>query len=415
MNAKNILIFYSPSIQGKGNVGNPKLQELIRLGAVFCDWYDTYYRYGKKGAERYIENFINSNGIDTLIYTLDDTLYYYSPDFFERIRKNIFVVMIAGDSEYYYNVRDQYYAQAADLVIGDDFTIVPKLNQIGVNAINCFAYYETTQLYRIENMQKDIDVSFIGHIRGLAGRPDNINYLKNNGINVRTFGRNSESGWLGFEEYRRIICRSRINLNFSGLTNMTRWTGECNINKRKTQMKGRVFEVLFCGGFLLTEYFYGVEKLLEVGREIEVYSNKEELLKKVRYYLENESQREAIAERGYKRAVNDYNVKTGIMKILEEVEAYRKKKKYELSQIYFDRDFIRNYTTFRVLLIIRFIKAGKWKEAFEEFKIVLRYRELNIYLICVFITEEILDKFPIKIRPILRFLFKGKQVWKNYS
>jgi len=61
-----------------------------------------------------------------------------------------------------------------------------------------------------------------------------------------------------------------------------------------------------------------------------------------------------------------------------------------------------------VLLIIRFIKAGKWKFAIEELKLILKYRKFDWYQIRVFFIEEILDSSP-KIKSVLKFIIKGNK------
>ncbi len=198
-----------------------------------------------------------------------------------------------------------------------------------------------------------------------------------------------------------ITNRSKINLTFSGLAETTRLTRKYQIHKRKKQLKGRIEESIICGGFVLSEYAPGLENLFEIGMEINVFHDKEELLEKVKYYLKHEEERESIARRGYERAKRDYDVKLAVPKLLSTIDELRKKKIYKPSEIYLDEVFIRNYTAFRVFLIIRFIKAGKLKFAIEELKIVLKYRKLDWYQSCIFIIKGITDNLPT-IKSFLR-------------
>src|SRR3972149_6206338 len=117
--------------------------------------------------------------------------------------------------------------------------------------------------------------------------------------------------------------------------------------------------------------------------------------------MKHEEERESIAIRGYERAKRDCDIKLAVPKLLSTIDELRKKKIYKPSEIYLDEEFIRNYTTFRVFLIMRFIKAGKWKFAIEELKIVLKYRKLDWYQSCIFIIKGIFDNFPI-IRSFLK-------------
>ena len=77
----------------------------------------------------------------------------------------------------------------------------------------------------------------------------------------------------------------------------------CNISN---DINYRTFETTGCGTFLLTNYKPGLEKLFDIGKEIVVYNDLNDLDNKVKYYLENEEEREKIALAGYNRAKKDH-------------------------------------------------------------------------------------------------------------
>ena len=77
----------------------------------------------------------------------------------------------------------------------------------------------------------------------------------------------------------------------------------CNISN---DINYRTFETCGCGTMLLTNYTPGLEKLFDIGKEIVVYESIEDLDNKVKYYLENEDERNMIAETGYQRAKKDH-------------------------------------------------------------------------------------------------------------
>ena len=68
----------------------------------------------------------------------------------------------------------------------------------------------------------------------------------------------------------------------------------------------RTFETTGCGTFLLTNYTPGLEKLFDIGKEIVVYNDLNDLDNKVKYYLENEEERKKIAKAGYERSKKDH-------------------------------------------------------------------------------------------------------------
>ena len=77
----------------------------------------------------------------------------------------------------------------------------------------------------------------------------------------------------------------------------------CNI---ADDINYRTFETCGCKTMLLTNYTPGLEKLFDIGKEIVVYDSLEDLNNKVRYYLENENERNQIAEAGYLRVKNEH-------------------------------------------------------------------------------------------------------------
>ncbi|MEW6558266.1 MAG: glycosyltransferase [Elusimicrobiota bacterium] len=407
MNELKILVIGSIYKNTLADSRNNLIETLLSNNSVFIDIQEIYNKYGFYGTHAYLTDYIKKNEINSVIYVgVSQWEFYLDISFFEKLRKDLFLVMETGDAEYYYETIIQYYAQAMDLVIVDDFVTPYRLRQIGINSLFYYSYLDTTHYYKKENVKKDIDVSFVGTITGRIGRSKYINYLLKNGINIKTFGWDSDSGVISQGKKIEIFNRSKINLNLTGLYYKSKIVKKNPIKKRIKGSKGTLLEVLSCGGFVLSEYYFGLENLFEFDKEIVIFRTKEELLEKVKYYLQHEAERENIAKRGHQRVIKDYNVKLAVPKLLATIDELRKEKVYRPSEIFVDDEFIKNYTTFRVLLILRFIKAGKWKFAFEELKIALKYRKFDWYQIHMFFIEEIFDSFP-KIKLMLK-IFLGK-------
>ena len=68
----------------------------------------------------------------------------------------------------------------------------------------------------------------------------------------------------------------------------------------------RIYDILACGGFLLTEYRPCLEEEFAVGEELETFKTPEELRDKIEYYLSHESQRCDIAKKGQIKVLNNY-------------------------------------------------------------------------------------------------------------
>jgi glycosyltransferase involved in cell wall biosynthesis len=387
------------------NYSNNFPEALLSNDVLCLDYKELYHNYGFNGVHNYIREYINENGINSMIFFFGACEFYFDLYFFEELRKKIYVVMFALDTAYTYEVRDQYYAQAMDLMIHSDFIVLLKSREIGIDSITYWGYFDANRYHKIEDLSQNIDVSFIGQITNKIGRLNYLNYLLENKINVEIFGPDSPGGIIPFEKKIEIYNRTKINLNFTSTMGTTWLTRDYSIHKRKKHITGKSLEATMCGGFMLCEYVHGIENLFEIGKEIEIFHDKEELLEKIRYYLEHEEERENIARNGYERAIKDYDAKLCVPKLIATIDELRNKKIYKPSEIYLDKEFIRNYTTYRVLLILRFIKAGRWKFAYEELKIILKYRKLDWYQIRIFFIEEILDLFP-KIKSVLKAILE---------
>jgi len=388
-------------------VGNTFIKRLLlNDGVSFLDYRALYYGRGYRGARGHIMAYVRENGINAVLWWADPCEIYYDVPFFEELRKKCFLAMILGDSALFYEVSYQYYAQAMDLVIAEEFVTVHKLAQIGVNAITHFGFFDPDQYRRIDNLPKDMDASFVGALGERVGRLEYIKHLSDNGIRVRTFGADSPGGRITLDKKIEVINKSRINLDFTGPGLVSRLTRKQQINRRKNQIKGKCLEYAMCGGFSLVEYVPGLENLFEIGKEIDVFHDKEELLEKARYYLKEEDKREAVALNGYKRARRDYDAKLTAPRLLATIDGLRGRKAYKPSEIYLDEGFIRDFTTYRVLLIIKFVKTGDWRFAFEELRVILKNRLLDWWQIRVFLIEEVLDKFP-RIKSALKAVLEG--------
>jgi spore maturation protein CgeB len=86
-------------------------------------------------------------------------------------------------------------------------------------------------------------------------------------------------------EMPKVFRQSKINLNPT-------------LRSIQTGLPQRIWDILASGGFLLTNYQAEIPEYLEIGKHLEAYENRQELLEKAAYYLEHEEEREAIAAAG---------------------------------------------------------------------------------------------------------------------
>jgi spore maturation protein CgeB len=115
-------------------------------------------------------------------------------------------------------------------------------------------------------------------------------------------------------EMVRIYNTTKINLGFSSVFEHGRAGGKVDQHVRL-----RDFEIPMSGGFYLTGYSTEISEYFKAGEEIEVYSTKEELISKIRYYIKNESRRRKIQEAGYRRALKDHQWKNRFEKLFLDI------------------------------------------------------------------------------------------------
>lgn len=172
---------------------------------------------------------------------------------------------------------------------------VPKFHAMGyANVIKSQWAVEPTVYYPLD-VPRDMPVSFVGQPHG--SRAQVMQWLRSEGIDVTLWG----YGWSGarsritHEQMLEVFSRSAVSLNLSNASVM----GE-------QQIKGRVFEVPACRGLLLTDHADDIESYYAIGKEIVVYDDVEDMADKIRFYIGNEPQREAIAEAGYRRTLAEH-------------------------------------------------------------------------------------------------------------
>ena len=95
------------------------------------------------------------------------------------------------------------------------------------------------------------------------------------------------------------VARARINLAFH--MGRDRATGFADL------VSTRTFEIPACGGFMLHVDNDEVRSLFDVPGEIDTFVSPADLLEKIRYWLANPVEREAVAARGHARAVPAYS------------------------------------------------------------------------------------------------------------
>ena len=84
------------------DVGRQCIQTLLDNNVLYLDYIEIYNKYGFSGVHNYIKEYVKNNGINSIIYGSSPSEFYFDVNYFEKLRKVIFLVMMTGDTEYYY-------------------------------------------------------------------------------------------------------------------------------------------------------------------------------------------------------------------------------------------------------------------------------------------------------------------------
>ncbi len=264
----------------------------------------------------------------------DSCFFFLFTDEFEKetikqISQKFLTLNWFADDHWRFDVYSKYYAPFFNWVVTTDSKAPAKYYKIGYKNVIKSQWACNNFLYKPLDLPKIYDVTFIGQPHG--NRKKIIEKIKQRGINIKCWGNGWPNGRISQEEMIKIFSQSKINLNLSnssGTINLKtpakiflkryndsikfckpkEWSSNFKsiLGMQREQIKGRNFEIPGCRGFLLTNDADNLKDYYKNGKEIVIYSNIDDLIKKINYYLVNNKEREIIANNGYQRTLTEH-------------------------------------------------------------------------------------------------------------
>ncbi len=108
-----------------------------------------------------------------------------------------------------------------------------------------------------------------------------------------------------YDEMPQVFYHSKINLN---ITSKSICTG----------LPLRIFDIMGCGGFCLTNYQAELPEYFDIGRDLAVYESIPHLLEQITYYLLHDDERREIAGHGYEKVKKYFSYECALREILEQ-------------------------------------------------------------------------------------------------
>jgi spore maturation protein CgeB len=170
------------------------------------------------------------------------------------------------------------------------------------------------------------DVSFVGGFNQY--RSWFVKVLRKKGINVKCYGNGWPDGPISNDQMIELFQTSKISLNISNsacydirylLSHPKNILHTLHTTKQSSQIKARNFEINYYGGFQLTDYAPTIEEYYDIGKEIACYISPDEAADQIKYYLENDEEREAIKLQGQKKAKLGYTYTGQMRKVLSRI------------------------------------------------------------------------------------------------
>jgi spore maturation protein CgeB len=227
-----------------------------------------------------------------------------------------------ADDHWRFDRFTRHYAPALDWSVTTDRDSLPRYTAIGYENVILSQWACNRYAYDKRGGELEFDVTFVGQAYG--DRPATVERLHAEGFAVRCWGFGWPDGRLEQDEMVRVFGASRINLNLSSAYSppralpmrlLDRMRGRQPV--RKSQIKGRTFEVPGSGGFLLTDHVPYLEDYLEPDREIGVFESTDDLVERVGWWLDHEQERAAAAEAGYRRVRAEHTYDRRFARIFE--------------------------------------------------------------------------------------------------
>lgn len=244
--------------------------------------------------------------------------------------KNIYppIILVSYSPDDMMNPQNQTNHYLASLRLYDYFVTtksynIKELKEIGGNRgifiDNAFAedVHNPVTLTKQEMQDLFANVGFIGSYE--ADRYQQMRYLAENGIPVRIWGE-SWRPYIGEHPNMEIITRPMYGNDYVKVINAT-LINLCFLRKINRDLQTtRSIEIPACGAFMLAERTDEHLNLFREGEEADFFSDKEELLRKINYYLAHPDLVHKIASAGRKRCItNEYSNEARLRQVLQEI------------------------------------------------------------------------------------------------
>ncbi len=249
-----------------------------------------------------IAEYLSNHEYDLIFCTREPSLVDHIKDIRENSNADVVTwnVDVRNDISFWESLFPLFKHSSVHYTVG--FGNVDDYRALGFNTFWLPQGMQPENYHKIGNVKEDLnskygcDVCFIGGNQDIhEGRTEALDAIEKSNYDHKFWGcRGEPQVW--DEEHNKAVFSSKINLSHSGWPNVERY------------MSVRTYKILAAGGFCLANYHKGMEDWLPIEGEdkiLDFYTNTDELLKKIKYYLDNPEERNEIAANGYEWVQNN--------------------------------------------------------------------------------------------------------------
>lgn len=154
----------------------------------------------------------------------------------------------------------------------------------------------------------------LGREQSVIERQEYINLLSDK-FKVRVYG---NEDW---EKY--IKCYCGVAEHFTVMPKVFRLS-KINLNITRTFVESglpmRIFDVLGSKGFLITNYKTGLEDCFNIGQDLLIYRDIQDIIDISEYYINHEEERLDIIKSGYENVKNNHSYEIRLSNIIKKVK-----------------------------------------------------------------------------------------------
>jgi glycosyltransferase involved in cell wall biosynthesis len=158
----------------------------------------------------------------------------------------------------------------------------------------------------LKNVRRNKDCLYIGNVAGHPSgerRLELFNLVKQK-FEVDGYGYGLKDKLI-HDDFIELLNSYKIGLEFD-LAEFGTWDEPVNLNHR-------IFEYISCGLMTIAPQREDIATVFDFDKEIIGFRNSNELLDKIKYYLDNESESKKIAKAGYARCWKDHTIKKRVV------------------------------------------------------------------------------------------------------